>query len=191
MRLSLQHDGAGCNPAPASTVGAANSSRQRQYENTNLGDSFARSVLPTQTSQETCMPFANFSEIRPLIDGTEHKPGGLTVYFKCPRTGRIVEARGSFPDSRTRRFAQMAAGSTARALLHRLSGIIRRLTGIYIPLGNAFQAGDLPGAGSGFATDADREAAAVDAFRSVALYPGMPKQRGRFNFEDGQWVFIE
>jgi hypothetical protein len=137
------------------------------------------------------MPFANFNEIRALIDGTEHKPGGLTVYFKCPRTGRIVEARGSFPDSRRRRFAQTAAGSIARALLHQLSGIVRRLTGIYIPLGNAFQVQDVPGAGGDFTTEDDRQAAAVDAFRSVARYPGTPRQRGRFNFEEGQWVFIE
>lgn len=137
------------------------------------------------------MPFANFGDIRPLIDCIEQKPGGLTVYFKCPRTGRVVESRGTYPDSRTRRFAQTAAGSVVRALLHQLSGVIRRLTGIYIPLGNAFQTHDVPGGGSGFATEADREAATVHAFRLVAQHPGMPRQRGRFNFEDGQWVFIE
>lgn len=137
------------------------------------------------------MPFADFSDIRSLIDDIEPKPGGLTVYFKCPATGRIVEARGSFPDSRTRRFTQTAAGGIARALLHQLSGAIRRLTGIYIPLGNAFQTHDVPGGGSGFATEADRQAAAVEAFRSVARYPGMPRQSGRFNFEDGRWVFVE
>ena len=137
------------------------------------------------------MPFVSFDEIRSLIDGTEQKPGGLTVYFKCPRTGRIVEARGIFPDSRRRRFAQTAAGSVARALLHQLSGIVRRLTGIYIPLGNAFQTHDVPGGGSGFATESDRQAATLAAFRSVAQYPGTPRLRGRFNFEDGQWVFIE
>ena len=137
------------------------------------------------------MPFASFSDISPLIDDIEQKPGGLTVYFKCPRTGRVVEARGSLPDSRSRRFTQTAVGSLARVLLHRLSGVIRRLTGIYVPLGNAFQTHDVPGGGSGFATEADRQAAAVDAFRSVAQYPGKPRLRGRFNFEDGQWVFIE
>lgn len=137
------------------------------------------------------MPLASFSDIAALIDSTEPKPGGLTVYFKCPRSGRVVEARGSFPDSATRRFTQTTVGSIARVLLHRLSGVIRRLTGVYVPLGNAFQTHDIPGGGSGFATDADRRAATVDAFRSVAQYPGMPRQRGRFNFEDGQWVFVE
>ena len=137
------------------------------------------------------MPFANFSDIRSLIDSIEQKPGGLTVWFKCPRTGRVVEARGTFPDSRTRRFAQTAAGSIVRALLHQLSGVIRRHTGIYVPLGNAFQTHDVPGGGSGFATEADRQSAAVHAFRSVAQHPGMPRLPGRFNFEDGQWVFIE
>lgn len=137
------------------------------------------------------MPLAQFGDIRSLIDCIEDKPGGLTVWFKCPRTGRVVEARGAYPDSRTRRFTQVAAGSVVRALLHQLSGVIRRFTGIYVPLGNAFQTHDVPGGGSGFATEADRQAAAVHAFRSVAQHPGMPRLRGRFNFEDGQWVFIE
>ena len=137
------------------------------------------------------MPFASFGDIRSLIDGVEPRPGGLTVHFRCPRTGRVVEARGSFPDSRSRRFTQTAVGSIARALLHQLSGVIRRRTGIYIPLGNAFQTHDVPGGGGDFATQADREAATLHAFRSVAQHPGMPRLRGRFNFEDGQWVFIE
>ncbi|KQT09378.1 hypothetical protein [Ramlibacter sp. Leaf400] len=137
------------------------------------------------------MPFANFSDIRSLIDGTEQKPGGLTVHFKCPGSGRIVEASGSFPDSPARRFTQTAVGSTLRALLHQLSGVIRRRTGIYIPLGNAFQTHDVPGGGSGFATESDRQAATLAAFRSVAQHPGMPRLRGRFNFEDGRWVFVE
>ena len=137
------------------------------------------------------MPLAQFSDIRSLIDCIEEKPGGLTVWFKCPRTGRVVEARGILPDTRTRRFTQIATGSVVRALLHQLSGVIRRLTGIYVPLGNASQPDDVRGGGGGFATEADRQAATVHAFRSVAQHPGMPRLRGRFNFEEGQWVFIE
>ena len=137
------------------------------------------------------MPFATFSEISPMIDCTEQRQGGLKVFFKCPKTGRVVESRGSFPDSQTRRFAQTAVGSVVRALLNRLSGLIRRQTGIYIPLGNAFRTHDVPGGSSGFATEADWQAATVEAFRSVAQHPGMQRQRGKFNFEDGQWVFIE
>lgn len=137
------------------------------------------------------MAFVKFEDIVDLIDSTEQKEGGLTVYFKCAKTGRVTEARGSFPDSRRRRFAQVAASSTVRALLNQLSAVIRRYTGIYIPLGNAMQTHDVPGGGSGFATEADRQAAAIAAFQSVAQYPGKPRQRGKFNFESGQWIFIE
>lgn len=137
------------------------------------------------------MSFVTFDEIVNLIDSTEQRPGGMTVYFKCPNTGRVVEAHGSFPDSGRRRFAQVAAGSTARALLHQLSALIRRYTGLYIPLGNAFQVHDVPGGGSGFVNEADRRAAAIAAFQSVAQYPGKPVQHARFNFVENQWRFIE
>jgi hypothetical protein len=137
------------------------------------------------------MPFASFSDIAALVDATEQSSGGLTVYFRCPRSGRVVQARGPFPDSTSRRFTQAAVGSIARSLLHRLSGVIRRHTGIYIPLGNVVRSHDIPGGDGTFATEADRQAATVAAFRSIAQHPGTPRQRGRFNLDGGQWVFVE
>lgn len=137
------------------------------------------------------MAFVKFEDIVDLIDSTEPDGGGLKVYFKCRQTGRVVEARGRYPDSRRRRFAQVASGSTARALLHRLSGLIHRYIGIYIPLGNAFQVNDVPGGGDGFVNEEDRRAAAVAAFESVAEYPGKRQRSGRFNAIDNQWIFIE
>lgn len=136
------------------------------------------------------MAFVNFEDIVALIDSTEQKEGGLTVFFKCPKTGRVVEARGAFPESARRNFAQVATGSTTRALLHQLSALIRRYTGIYIPLGNAVQGRMIPG-GGGFVNEADRRGAAIAAFETVAEYPNKPIRRGRFNFVDNEWLFIE
>lgn len=136
------------------------------------------------------MAFVSFEQVLPLIDSTEQVEGRLRVYFKCPKSGRVVESTGSFPDSARRNFAQVATGSTLRALLHQLSALIRRYTGIYIPLGNAVQGRTVPG-GSGFVTESDRREAAVAAFQTVAEYPGKPKRSGRFNLVDGEWVFVE
>lgn len=136
------------------------------------------------------MSFVKFEEIVDMIDSTEQREGGLTLYFKCPKTGRVVEARGSFPDSARRNFATVATGSVARALLHRLSGVIRQYTGFYIPLGNTVQTRDVPGGGR-FVNESDRQTVAIAAFQSVAEYPGKPVRRERFNFVDEQWVFVE
>ncbi|HEX7046334.1 MAG TPA: hypothetical protein VF275_02010 [Gammaproteobacteria bacterium] len=136
------------------------------------------------------MAFVKFEEIVDMIDSAEKKGGGMTVYFKCPKTGRVIEARGVFPDGARRNFAQAATTGTARALLNQLSGVIRRLTGIYIPLGNAFNTSDTPGGGQ-FVNEADRQAAAITAFESVAEYPGKPVRRDRFNHIDNQWTFVE
>lgn len=136
------------------------------------------------------MAFVSFEEIRHLIDSTERVGGRLRVYFRCPKTGHVVEATGSFPESMKRNFAQVAAGSTMRVLLHRLSSVIRQYTGIYIPLGGAVPAQTVPGGGT-FASEADRQSAAVLAFQSIAEYPGKPVRRGRFNHVDGEWVFVE
>ncbi|HLU61164.1 MAG TPA: hypothetical protein VKZ99_02315 [Gammaproteobacteria bacterium] len=136
------------------------------------------------------MAFVTFEEIVDLIDSTEQRGGGMTVYFKCPRSGRIVEARGAFPESARRNFLQVASGSTIRALLHRLSGVIRQYTGIYIPLGNTVENRTVPGDGR-FVNEADRRAAAIAAFESVAEYPGKPVRRGRFNHIDNQWTYVE
>lgn len=136
------------------------------------------------------MAFVSFEEIMPLIDSTEQVEGRMRVYFKCARSGHVVEAWGSFPDSARRNFAQVATGSTARVLLSHLSALIRRYTGIYIPLGNAIQGRTVPG-GSGFVSENDRREAAVAAFQSVAEYPGKPKRSGRFNHIDDQWIFVQ
>lgn len=136
------------------------------------------------------MAFVEFEEIKHLIDSAEKKGGGMTLYFKCPKTGRVVEARGSFPEGMRRGFARTATDSTARALLNQLSALIRRYTGIYIPLGNAFNTSDKPGGGE-FVNEADRQAAAISAFESVAEYPGKPVKSARFNFVEEQWVFVE
>lgn len=136
------------------------------------------------------MAFVNFEEIRPLIDHAEQVGGRMRVYFKCPKTQRVVEATGSFPESAKRNFAQVATASTMRVLLHRLSGLIRQYTGVYIPLGGALPAQTTPGGGT-FASEVERQSAAVAAFESVAEYPGKPVRRGRFNLVDGEWTFVE
>jgi len=136
------------------------------------------------------MAFVKFEEIVDMIDSTEKKGGGMIIYFKCPKSGRVVEARGSFPESMRRGFARTASDSTARALLNQLSGLIRRYTGIYVPLGNAFNTSDKPGGGE-FVNESDRQAAAIAAFETIAEYPGKPVRSGRFNQVDGQWTFVE
>lgn len=136
------------------------------------------------------MSFVNFEEIRQLIDSAEPAGGRMRVYFRCAKTGRVVEATGSFPESVRRNFAQVAAGSTVRVLLAKLSAVIRQYTGIYIPLGGAVPAQTVPHGGS-FASETDRQAAAIAAFQTVAEYPGKPVRNGRFNHIDGEWVFVE
>lgn len=129
------------------------------------------------------MAFVTFEEIVDLIDSTEQRGGGMTVYFKCPRSGRIVEARGAIS-------CRWPAAARYVALLHRLSGVIRQYTGIYIPLGNTVENRTVPGDGR-FVNEADRRAAAIAAFESVAEYPGKPVRRGRFNHIDNQWTYVE
>lgn len=136
------------------------------------------------------MPFVSFDQVLPLIDSSEQVGGRMRMYFKCPQSGRIVEAWGNFPESARRNFAQVATGATSRALLHQLSALIHRYTKIYIPLGSAVQGRTVPG-GSSFVSEDDRRAAAIAAFESVAEYPGKAKRAGRFNFIDDQWIFVE
>lgn len=134
------------------------------------------------------MPYVTYDEIRDLCDYAEQDMGAMKCWFKCPRTGTVVETRGNIPRTLAHGMANEAMRSGLSQLLSRVTALVRRHTGMYIPLGAAMTQANR---GNVIATDAGRRAAIVDAFEQIAVYPGKPVQPGRFNHVDGAWRYVE
>lgn len=132
------------------------------------------------------MAYVNFEEIQPLLDHVEQDGGGMKCWFKCPQTGTVVEARGNIPRTLAHGMVNEAARGVFRGVLSRISTEIRKLTGFYIPLGAAANTANR---GNTIASEAGKQAAIVDAFEKVAVYPGKPVEPKRFNFIDNTWTY--
>lgn len=133
------------------------------------------------------MSFIRFEEIQPLLDHVEQDGGGMKCYFKCAKSGTVVEARGNIPRTLAHGMANEAARGMLRQILNRISTEIRKATGFHIPLGAAANTANQ---GNVIASEAGKQAAIVDAFEKVAIYPGKPVQQKRFNFVENEWVYI-
>ncbi len=133
------------------------------------------------------MPYVSYDEIEHLIDHAEHDGGRMKVMFACPHSQQVVQATGLIPRNFAHGLADDAAQGLVRQLLHMLTQLIRQLTGMYISFGRAANGVNR---GHVLATADDKRNAVVAAFESVAEYPGKPRRPGRFNHQDGAWVFV-
>lgn len=136
------------------------------------------------------MSYVTYAEIESLVDSKQPKEGTVIVYFKCPKTGHVEEARGVISQSVGNKLANEATQGGIRFLTATVSRIIRQLTGVHLPIGNSASSTSL-NSGRAFNSEEAIREGVINAFEKVSVYPGKPIKNGCFNKlpEEG-WVFV-